>query len=137
VALVTEPYLASQWCFAEIALARMEGKQLFVLLTDPMSPSAKLPSILTDEQFMDLRSDPEDAYHRLWNGFRVKGITPQTHREWGPEDPPYPGLRAFEERDAPIFFGRDDEVREGVELLNQVRRQGFPRLVMVLGASGS
>ncbi len=137
VVLCTESYLASQWCFAEIALARMEGKHVFVLLADPWSEHTKLPSILTEEQFMDLRSDPEDAYRRLWNGFQIKGITPQEHREWGPEDPPYPGLRAFEERDAPIFFGRDEEVREGVELLNRARRQGFPRLIMVLGSSGS
>lgn len=31
VALCSDSYLNSQWCFAEIALARMEGKELFVL----------------------------------------------------------------------------------------------------------
>ncbi|MDH5625561.1 MAG: toll/interleukin-1 receptor domain-containing protein [Nitrospira sp.] len=35
VALCSDSYLASQWCFAEIALARMEGKELFVLQIDP------------------------------------------------------------------------------------------------------
>ena len=37
----------------------------------------------------------------------------------------------------PIFFGREREIDKGVELLNSVRRQGHPRLVMTLGAPGS
>jgi WD40 repeat protein len=137
VALCSDHYLASHWCFAEIALARMEGKEVFVLQIDPWSETTRLPSILTEEQAIDLRAGVEVGYRRLWNGFRVKGIVAEEEREWGPDDPPYPGLRAFEERDAPIFFGRDEEIAAGVELLTSVRRQGHPRLVMVLGSSGS
>jgi hypothetical protein len=137
VALCSDSYLASQWCFAEIALARMEGKELFVLQIDPWSETTQMPSILTEEQFIDLRTNKDDGYQRLWNGFKVKGIVAAEAREWKLNDSPYPGLRAFGEEDAPIFFGRDDEIREGGELLNRVRRQGHPRLVMVLGSSGS
>ena len=137
VALCSDSYLASQWCFAEIALARMEGKELFVLQIDPWSENTNMPSILTEEQFIDLRTNQDDGYQRLWNGFKVKGIVAAEAREWKLEEPPYPGLRAFREEDAPIFFGRDEEIRAGSELLNRVRRQGHPRLVMVLGSSGS
>lgn len=137
IALCSDNYIASQWCFAEIALARMEGKQVFVLQIDPWSDTTQLPSILAEDQFIDLRSDPEDGYRRLWNGFRRKGIVSAASREWGPATSPYPGLRAFQEVDAPIFFGRDAEILEGCELLNRVRRQGYPRLVLVLGSSGS
>ena len=141
VALCSHNYLSSHWCFAELALARMEGKALFALQIDPWrihgDDATKMPSILTETQYIDLREDPEAGYERLWHAFKVHGIVPAEHREWGPRDPPYPGLRAFEEEDAPIFFGRDKEVQEGVELLARVRRQGYPRLVMVLGASGS
>ena len=137
VALCSDAYLASQWCFAEVALARMEGKELFVLQIDPWSEGTQMPSILTEEQFIDLRANAEQGYRRLFNGFKVKGIAPEEHREWGPDDPPYPGLRAFDETDAPIFFGRGDEVREGLELLSRAQRQGDPRLVTVLGSSGS
>jgi WD40 repeat protein len=139
VALLTDNYLASQWCFAEVALARMEGKEIFALRMEPWSEQTRLPSILTEHQLIDLRTgqDEDEAYRRLRNGFKARGIVPREHREWGPEDSPYPGLRAFEEKDAPIFFGRETEILAGVELLNRVRRQGYPRLVMVLGSSGS
>ena len=72
VALCSDRYLASQWCFAEIALARMEGKQLFVLQIDPWSEQTKMPSILTEEQFIDLRTNADDGYQRLWNGERAR-----------------------------------------------------------------
>ena len=137
VALCSASYLKSQWCFAEIALARMEGKDIFALQIDPFDDTIQMPSILTEHQFIDLRSDPEDGYRRLWNGFKVKGIVPAEQRDWRPEDPPYPGLRAFTADHAPIFFGRETEILEGTELLNQIVRQGHPRLAMVMGSSGS
>jgi hypothetical protein len=41
IALITDRYLASHWCFAELALARMEGKQLLALKVDPLDPQAR------------------------------------------------------------------------------------------------
>jgi len=137
LALCTSNYLSSHWCFAEVALARMEGKEVLALRLGPCDEGATLPSILTAGQYVDLRTDPETGYERLWRGFQAKGIVAAEHREWSPVDPPYPGLRAFEAADAPIFFGRETAVRGGVELLNRIRRQGQPRLALVLGASGS
>ena len=43
IALCTDNYLKSHWCFAEIALARMEGKHIIALQVDPLSPNTKLP----------------------------------------------------------------------------------------------
>lgn len=137
IALCSDSYLSSHWCFAEVALARMEGKDIFTLKIDPFGEKTQLPSILREGQYIDLRKDKDVAYEALWSGFKVKGIVPEEDRTWSPGEPPYPGLRAFDERDAPIFFGRDNEAREGVELLNRIRRQGHPRMAMVLGASGS
>ena len=51
--------------------------------------------------------------------------------------PPYPGLLAFDEADAAIYFGRDDDIRRLIERLNARRAQGGAKLVAVLGASGS
>src|SRR5271166_3095052 len=46
---------------------------------------------------------------------------------------PYPGLRSFEPEEAPIFFGRNDEI---AELLRWVAGEGR-RFVAVIGVSGS
>lgn len=132
IALITDDYVKSHWCFAEIALARMEGKFVFALTVDPLSPETKMPSILTEKQYIDIRTDPEDGFNRLWRGLKrvdvlgVKG-------EWDPQESPYLGFDAFQEKHAPLFFGREDEARAGVELLER----GSPGLIMTLGPSGS
>ncbi len=44
---------------------------------------------------------------------------------------------AFQEEDAAVFFGRDEEVGQGLDLLNRVHRLDERLLVMILGASGT
>ena len=132
IVLCTDNYLSSHWCFAEIALARMEGKHIIALQVDPLSPDAKLPSILTEKQFIDLRTNTEDGYQRLWRGLEEMDLLGVSN-EWDPKQSPYLGLSAYQEKHAPVFFGRDDETRLGIELLDR----GAPGLIMVLGASGS
>ncbi len=59
----------------------------------------------------------------------AKNITTVTAQLW--DGSPFPGLRAFTEADAPIFFGRG---RETDALVNQLADSRF---VAVVGASGS
>ena len=132
IALCTDNYLSSHWCFAEIALARMEGKHIIALQVDPLSPDARMPAILSETQFIDLRTNPEEGYRRLWRGLKEEDIL-GVAGEWDPHKPPYLGLAAFQEEHAPVFFGREDETRVGLELLGR----GSPGLVMAIGASGT
>lgn len=53
-------------------------------------------------------------------------------RQWDPGRTPYPGLEAFAEDEAAVFFGRDGAIGELVQLLHAGRR-----FVVVAGASGS
>src|SRR5208283_1831086 len=50
--------------------------------------------------------------------------------------PPFPGLLAFEEEDAAIYFGRDDDIRRLIERLDARRAQGGAKLVALVGAFG-
>jgi Novel STAND NTPase 1/TIR domain len=135
VAICTDNYLTSHWCFAEIALARMEGKTIFALKANPLDDRAEMPSILAESQYIDLRSNKEEGYRRLWNGFEEAKIEPELIcRTWNPNDAPYPGLLAFQERETHIYFGRESEIYKSLDLLNSRRRQN---LILVLGASGS
>ncbi len=139
IVVCTDRYLTSHWCFAEIALARMEGKHIIALHVDPLSPNAKMPAILTERQFIDLqvkqndrKDKKEEGYQRLWRGLEEMDVLGVSN-EWDPNQSPYLGLSAYQEQHASVFFGRDDETRVGLELLDR----GAPGLVMVLGTSGS
>ena len=131
IALVSNDYLRSHWCFAELALARMEGKHLIPLEIEPLD-NALIPQILTGIQRINLHADAEVGFTRLFKALEELDVLGE-ESDWDPRQSPYLGLSTFEEKHAPLFFGRDSEIRAGIELLDR----GAPGLVMVLGSSGS
>ena len=133
IVLCSEHSMASRWCFAEITHARSMGKPVFPIIIGP----CEVDAVLTDRQILDLTKDREDAFNRLGRGLSLAGIDATNPFDWDGSRPPYPGLLTFQESDAAVFFGRDKEVGEGLDLLNQMKRYGGTGLLLVLGASGS
>jgi hypothetical protein len=81
--------------------------------------------------------DTGEGYGRLWNGLVVAGLDPTGSFRWDERRSPYPGLLAYDDEDAAVFFGRDETIREALDTLNTLRRFSGRRLVLFLGASGS
>jgi WD40 repeat protein len=135
VVLCSEASMNSRWCFAEIALARSLGKPVFPILVEPCD----VVDVLQTVQSIDLAEGHDTARQRLTRALETAGLHSADLFGWdvGTGRPPYPGLVSFEEEDAGVFFGRDQEVGEGLDRLNQLRRQGGNGMLMVLGASGS
>jgi WD40 repeat protein len=158
IVLCSEHSVTSDWCFAEVAMARSLGKKLFPIRIDSCTP----PSLLADQQMIEFPHEPGTAHERLWKGLSQRfhrsadhpdaraeayerllqglikaGLDPRDLFQWDSRRPPYPGLMAFQEQDTAIFFGRDDAIREGVDAIRKLNRFGGKALLMVLGASGS
>jgi hypothetical protein len=133
IALCSEAWMASRWCFMELTYARALGKHVFPLRID----TARFDDLLNETQVVDFRTHKPDAFNRLWNGLLTAGLDPAEAFDWDGSRAAYPGLLAFQKEDAAIFFGRDDEIGDGLDLLNKCHRLGDTRLVVVLGASGS
>lgn len=133
IVICSRDSMASRWCFMEITHARALGKPLLALKVD----DCELDGVLADRQAVDLTKDGEKAYERLLHGLAAAGLDPAKTFTLDADRPPYPGLLAFQEEDAAIFFGRGDEITQGLELLNRVHHLGDPRVLMVLGASGT
>jgi hypothetical protein len=131
IVLCSPHSMTSDWCFAEITHARSLGKDVFPVKIAPCD----VRPILTRLQFVDLTAPDPTAYARLKRGLgQVLGARDLV--PWDGSRSPYPGLLAFQEADAPIFFGRDEEVRDGLAWLNRLNRFGGARLAMLLGVSG-
>jgi len=133
IVLCSESSMASRWCFVEIAHAKALGKHVFPVKVD----GCAIDPVLTSRQVLDLTADKEDAYARLWRGLKAAGLDPEKSFKWDRERPPFPGLLAFQEDDAAVFFGREPEIRQGLDALQRLRRFGGARALLVFGASGS
>jgi tetratricopeptide (TPR) repeat protein len=131
--VLTPNWLASKWCFVELAQARALGKVILPVICEPLGTRTVLPEI----QAVDLLDWSDDGLNRLEQ--RLNAITHDLARGFTlhPSRPPFPGIHAFEAEDAAIYFGRDDETRTTFERLEARRRQGGARLLFIIGASGS
>ena len=135
IALLTPNWLDSKWCFAELVQARERGKAIFPVEVQPCETGG----VFSDIQHIDLTVQPEEGYERLRIGLLERGLDPLDVFDWDPKRPPYPGLMAFQEADAAIFFGRGEDILKTLETLDALRRQGreAARFALLLGASGS
>ena len=135
VVLVSPRWLESNWCFAELAYARALGKALFpILINDDIA----MPAALV--RYQGVRLNDTKVWDRLARGLSEAGLSPENDFPWPVtehESCPYPGLAAFEAYHAGVYFGRDQEVQELRELLEQMVSTSAHRLLYLVGASGS
>ncbi len=133
ICLLSEHWLASQWCGFEFMQARALGKSIFPLRIQPGLQTR----VAADLQHLDLTKDRGDALQRLYNALMEVSLKTQGGFEWDRYRVPYPGMIAFEAEDAAVFFGRDSEINRLRERLNQHRTQGSASLLVMLAASGA
>jgi WD40 repeat protein len=133
ILILTKNWFDSKWCFAEFTQARALGKAIFPLVEAPTGETF----VSSDIQHLDLLKDREGGLEKLAEQLTELVLNARGGFHWDNIRPPYPGLLAFDEADAAIYFGRDDDIRRLIERLNARRAQGGARLVAVLGASGS
>ena len=105
------------------------------------SPSSETPTdgtrISPDIQTLDLTRDREGGLARLNRELVRIALDAQGGFVWDSTRPPFPGLLAFQEEDAAVYFGRDDDIRRLIERLEARRAQGGAKLIALLGSSGS
>jgi WD40 repeat protein len=126
---------ASKWCFAEFQQASALGKPIFQVIEAAEGDPG--PPIAPDLQVLDLRQGREAGLEQLKKRLEAIALTAQGGFPWDGTRPPYPGLLTFEEEDAAIYFGRDEEIRHLIERLRARHNLGGARLLVLLGASGS
>ena len=165
VLLASPEALESVECQKELELAEALGKEIICGIARGLSRNDPRLSRYRDRQFVDLTAEPRDTHiepfeyadsngtvrvHRLaFNSDALAsikgrlddlGIAPGSF-PWPPRGiaspEPYPGLSAFSEDDAGIFFGREAEIMAALTDVRQVARRRSPRLIMIDAASGA
>jgi formylglycine-generating enzyme required for sulfatase activity len=144
VCLCSERYESSPWCVGEVAIAVRDGKTVIPIQLAKTAEELKsepLLLLLSDHQAIPVPDAVNPSAERLAEVRQRLRQTLQRKLKWRDLQtwdatlPPYPGLPAFEERQAPVFFGRDVAIEAVVERLAALalRPQAF---LLLLGASG-
>src|SRR5262249_51848867 len=80
-----------------------------------------------------------EGFLRLKNGLTKAGLDPRFF-PWPPANEPdrspYRGLQPLDDVDAGIYFGRDAQIVEAMDMLRGLRESSAPRIVSILGPSG-
>lgn len=162
ILLATPDSLDSKECQREINLAEDLGKPILVVIMRDLTNDDPRLARFADTQFVNLSAEPLErmepfehegkvqrvsfnlsALLSIKRSLEARGIAPGTFA-WAPQKlpdgalaGPYPGLAAFTEDDAGIFFGREAEIAAGLAKLRQMRRRGAPRILVIQAASGA
>jgi WD40 repeat protein len=136
IVLCSANWQESRWCFAELVFAKAMGKEIFPVLLQECS----IDQVAAEHQAVFVYKDREEAYKRLRDVLDSRHLGPRDDFGWPPKDGdhcPFPGLPAFDERLAGVYFGREAETQTILEDLRKMRANGEPRLLMIVGGSGS
>jgi len=159
ILLASPEALSSPECLAEVRKAEDYGKEIVVVLLRDLTIEDHRLDSYRERQIADLTAPPlshvetvdyRGATHEVrFNPIglaRIKdylfkcGITPDRFA-WPPPDrpnaEPFPGLSAFGEGDAGIFFGRDTDILSGLDKIRLMRRNEKPRFLVIQAASGA
>ena len=151
--------MISKECLAELRTAEDYGKEIIIVLLRDLTIADERLQSYRDRQIVDLSAPPQahteqvefrgaqhevhfnnDALLKVKDYLFKRGITPDSF-PWPPENKadaePFPGLNAFTEDDAGIFFGRESDILIGLDELRLLRRNRSPRILAIQAASGA
>jgi hypothetical protein len=159
ILLASPDALSSPECIAEVRKAEDYGKEIIVVLLHDLQFDDHRLDSYKDRQIVDLAAPPlahtetisyrgqrhevhfnDHALASVKDYLVKRGITPDRFPWPPPEKPnaePFPGLSAFTEDDAGIFFGRDSDILRGLDKVRLMRRNGRPSLLVIQAASGA
>lgn len=136
VAIDSTGWRASQWCFAEIALARSLGKTVIVVRAGDAQASTGAAQLASDAQHISITAFTEMSLEPLFVELRRLEIGALRTFRWMPSRPPYAGLVPLQEEDAGVFFGRREETRAIIDLAERAVKYGEIRMILLVGPSG-
>jgi WD40 repeat protein len=127
--VVTSAYLRSDWCTAEVGIARSQGSRLLPLQAE----AGVVHPLLRSNQYVDYVHDPTSAHASLQEALRR--IDAIGSLGWPDGRSPFPGLQPFDVDMHRAFFGRHAEVEALAALLRSPAERGTGAL-LVIGPSG-
>jgi WD40 repeat protein len=109
VLCATPAALESKWVRKEVTLALGRGIPVI-----PCALERCRSRWHRELQWIDFTRDPDAGYARLFSALER---IPALERSWPKSESPYPGLEAFDDRRASVYFGREDDLVAALDSL--------------------
>jgi WD40 repeat protein len=129
VCLVSRAFVASDWCNFEIGVAEMVGARLLPIRLE----GGAISRPLADLHWIEWA--PDTAWWAPVVAV-LQEIDAANPPPWEDGRSPFPGLAAFDDRMAPVFRGREEEVRRLLGRLRSLGDRAGGSLLLVTGPSG-
>jgi conflict system STAND superfamily ATPase/TIR domain-containing protein len=112
LAVLSRDWLLSPWCFAEAVMAAFHGKDFVGIEVEDLSPVDldRAPPIVHERQRVRMRDGDARGWQEVLESLDRSGLDPDNWFPIPPKVGRYPGLVAFDEKDAGVFFGRKQEI---------------------------
>jgi WD40 repeat protein len=130
VSIVTEAYVASRWCFAEVVAGRMQGRLMLPLMVEP----GLFHPLLRMVQHVEFDVSDDQGMSQLLR--ELRRLDAGGGMGWPDGRSPFPGLEPFSKDMRAVFFGRDEEIRELASLLRSTVFQAAQQPLVITGPSG-
>lgn len=121
LALISDATLQDAWMQRQLNTAREQGKVLVMVQTDTLSDDMPNPMAwLRRYPTHDFTADYQIALRKLFETltpYRTKRNFDIPAQDRIPN--PFVGLNAFQQWDAPVYFGRDNETRRAIQKLRE------------------
>ena len=139
LAIITDNWLASRWCFTEAVTANFRGKDFVGVLPGALSEEAlkAAPPIVHTRQQGKVDLDTGEGWDALLLALDRSGLDPNQWFSIPEGVPPYPGFVAFEEKDAGVFFGRGQEITLYLGAIKELRERDQAQALVISGGSGT
>lgn len=110
------------------------ARQITQLDAQPTAPFAFISPIDGSSASVDLNKAQVAS---IGQTLRELGVAPDSFR-WTPNEAgPYPGLRALQEGDEALFFGRDNEIRDCIREIENICISSTNKALIIVAPSGA
>ena len=131
--LCSRAWSASKQCYAEYLAAQLSGGFLIALMLEELDEGF---SLLSEIPRFHLDPDGNDLGNLASVLSAFERTDPYLH-DWKAGQAPYPGLCAYDETKAGIFFGRDADVQKTVTRISAHLANDRQNMTMLVGPTGS
>ena len=131
IPVITKYWHKSHWCSSELRYARHKSKTVIPLVVG----NTEMPDSISDTQVFPWKSGKPEGLAALRKLLETSTVSPNRF-SWARGRNPFPGLGAFKEEFAGVFYGRDEWISKFLQPMEGTHLSEQSTVISIVGHSG-